>query len=151
MIKKLIIPFVILTIALCDIVYAEEALKLKTTNTSPKYELITSVTLGPFIYDSNDNTEFPCRYRAIVSTFEIYDDLFIEKLLIDNEEGIPQGIEWSRRLDLGPLFDKLKIPTEQQNIDNIKWLSPTSLQFNLGGKVVFLEDIRQLEIIVKPN
>jgi hypothetical protein len=81
-----------------------------------------------------------------VSTFEIYDDLFIEKLKINNEEGIPQGVEWSRMLDSRLLLEKLNVPTEQQKISKIEWLSPTSLRFRLGGKAIVLQDIRQLKI-----
>jgi hypothetical protein len=149
--KQLPILFIMLTIILCNSVNAEGIMMLKTTNTAPKYELITSITLGPFGYESKGSTEIPYRYRVLVSTFEIYEDLFIEKLKINNEEGIPQGVEWSRRLDLIPLLEEFNISTEQQKIGHFEWLSPVSFRFSLGGKTVVLEDIRQLKIKVKPN
>ena len=131
---------------LCANTLAAEVLVLQPKNMIPKYELITNISLGPFGYEVKGKAELPCRYRVIVSTFEIYDDLFIEKLKINNEEGIPQGVEWSRMLDSRLLLEKLNVPTEQQKISKIEWLSPTSLRFRLGGKAIVLQDIRQLKI-----
>jgi hypothetical protein len=131
---------------LCANAMAEEVMVLQSKNMMPKYELITNISLGPFGYTVKDKTERPYRYRVIVSTFEIYDDLFIEKLKINDEEGIPQGVDWSRMLDLKLLLVKLNVPAEQQKISKIKWLTPTSLRFILGGKPIVLKDIRQLKM-----
>jgi hypothetical protein len=149
--KRLILLLVITATFLFCSVRAEEVLMLQTTQTVPKYELITNISLGPFGYEKKGETEITYRYRIIISTFEIYDDLFIEKLKITGEEDIPDGIDWSRMLDLKPILEKLKISTEQQNISKIEWLSPTSLRFRLGGKPIVLEDIRQPKIKAKTN
>jgi len=149
--KRLIILFVITGTFLFYSARAEEVLMLQTTKMVPKYELISNISLGPFGEEIKGETEITYRYRVVISTFEIYDDLFIEKFKINNEEGIPDGIDWSRMLDLKPLLKKLKISTEHQNISKIEWLSPTSLRFRLGGKLIVLEDIRQLNIRAKTN
>mgnify|MGYP005808229275 CR=1 FL=1 len=100
----------------CQPTYAQNYISLDTKVQNPKYRLITEVSIGPFGYEEKDPTSFLYHYRAIVSTFEIYDYLHIEKLKTNNEEGITKGIEWARRLNLQNLIKSLKIPSEQQNI-----------------------------------
>jgi len=125
----------------CQPIYAQDFISLDTTEQNPKYESITEVSVGPFGYDKKNPRSFPYRYRAIVSTFEIYDYLHIEKLKTNNEEGITKGIEWSRRVYLQKLLKSLKIPSEQQNIKEINWRTPISFYFKIGGHRVLVEDV----------
>ncbi len=101
------------SILVCQTINAQDFISLDTKVQKPKYELITEVSIGPFGYDKKDPTSFPYRYRAVVSTFEIYDYLHIEKMQTNNEEGITKDIEWSRRVFLKKLLNSLIIPSEQ--------------------------------------
>ena len=131
--------------------YALDLLSLSTKPQSPKYELITAVYVGPLGHDEKKPTAFPYRYRAVVSTFETYDYLYIEKLKTNNEQGITQGIEWARRVYLPSLLENLRIPSEQQNIGMIKWQTPKSFCFEMGGYRISVQDVSSEVLNVRPS
>ena len=131
--------FLILTILFTGpLVYAGEMIVVDTKKDSPKYEWITSVRTGPVVYDRDDPK---CRYRAVVTTFEKYDAIYIEKLKIKGEKAIPDRVEWTRRIRLAKIMNKLNITNKQRNIKLKKWMNSKSLSLEFGGYSLTILDV----------
>jgi hypothetical protein len=88
----------------------------------PKYESIVDVIMGPQQWHENidSDSEAGFQYRIVITRMEIYETIFIEKLIIDIEGGFTK-IEWAKMLNMDALMDQFKIPSEQQNFSEIKW------------------------------
>jgi hypothetical protein len=99
-----------------------QSTSIELSNGTPKYESIVDIIMGPQEwYESSDfDYEAGFQYRIVVTRMEIYETLFIEKLIID-VEGNHTKIEWAKVLNMHLLLKEFGIHPEQQNFNNIEW------------------------------
>jgi hypothetical protein len=98
----------------------------------PKYESIVDICMGTQQWYKNSESDYEAgfQYRIVVTRMEIYETLFIEKLIIDIEGGVSK-IEWAKVVDMSALLNLFDIPSEQQNIDKMEWLGKQGLRARL--------------------
>ena len=114
---KLTILFILLT----QIGFAQKQ-NIELVAENPRYESIVDVIMGPRQWLDNSDSDYEAgfQYRIVVTRMEIYETLFIEKLIIDIEGSITK-IKWAKMPKMIELMDKLNISSEQQNFSDIKW------------------------------
>ncbi|WP_321348305.1 hypothetical protein [uncultured Draconibacterium sp.] len=120
------------------------------TDSPLNYKLISFMTLGEMEYfdDFDNDGEAGFRNRLIVQTFETHENLFIEKIIVD-VEGIPNKIEWCKRINLSPLTEKLELEKEYTLIEAVEWSTHKSFYFKLNGKQFYakIKDNDNIEIV----
>ncbi len=102
----------------------------------PNYLLISEIYLGEATYyDDEDDSNAGYRYRIITTTSEIYNSIFIEKLIIDIEDS-PVKLAYSFKLDFNDVHEYFKLHKETDIVTFRRWLKPDT--FTLGvGKLDF--------------
>jgi hypothetical protein len=131
-----------------------QVIKVDLIDEKPKYQDLVDISMGPDFYFDNpkSNYEAGSRYRVLITRNEIYEYLYLEYILL-TIEGTIQRINWTRKIDMLALVDKLSISLEQMIIENIQWRDDHSFFFDLGDQkiTVFNIDQNSIEITASKN
>ena len=130
---KLILIFTFLLFALTS--SFGQNLTCKLTDSPLDYKLISYMDLGEMEYfeDFDNDSETGLRYRLIIERFETHESLYIEKIVVD-VEGIPNRIDWCKRISISSLLENWKLEKEYTSIDLIEWKNYNRFEFKLNGK-----------------
>ena len=104
-------------------------------NKKADYASITSLVVStPYYYKpikSDNNAGY--KYRAIITTSEIYTELYVEKIKLDVEGGIVD-IEWSKKINTRSILDSYGMSSETSQISGIIWKDENSFTFFMGSR-----------------
>ena len=128
---------------LCNFCFAQQSFYFQTKDEKPDYNLITGVEVGEPIY--SDSSESGVRYRIIITTFEIYQNIFIEQQSL-GAEAIPDSTNWSKLIKLYDIVTFYKISSEQQHVSDLQFISPKSFVFSMGGKKFRVNEIDKEQV-----
>lgn len=130
----------------CCSVYGQE-LNVKTIDKSNQdyYEWITFLSEGETNWDGDN---FGVAYRAIITTSEIFNDIYIEKVSV-GEEGGGKKIEWKRLVDRDNLISNFKLKGEFSGVVFIKWTTWNSFELNIQDKRLLFTNLESDKIQVK--
>ena len=109
------------------------------------YTWITFLSEGETNWDE-DNRGFA--YRAIITTSEIYNDIYIEKVSV-GEEGGGKKIEWKRQVDIDNLIANFALKGEFSGVVFIKWTTWNSFELNIQDKKLLFKNLESDKIQVK--
>ncbi len=150
MTRKIKLYYTTIFLTLITVVVNGQNRIYQLTDSSLDYKLISFMTLGEMKYfedfDNDDSAGF--RYRLVVDRFETHESLFIEKIIVD-VEGIPNKIEWCKKIILKPLLEKYELEKEYTLIESLEWQTHDSFDFKLNEKYFYIKikDDRSIEII----
>lgn len=132
---KLIFTFFLFALTLTSF---GQSLTYKLADSPLDYKYISYLVLGEMEYfeDFDNDGEAGLRYRLIIEQFETQESLFIEKIIVD-VEGIPNKIDWCKRINLSPLVEKWKLSSEYTSVESIEWKSHNSFYFILNEKHLY--------------
>ena len=82
-----------------------------------------------FYYKDGNDYRAGYIYRIITSRSEIYNTLYIEKIVFD-AEGFPVEIEWTKRINTDGIFQKYGLSEETDMLSVTKW--------NLGNSFIIV-------------
>ncbi len=109
---------------------------LSLIDEKPKYVLIRNIsTSNPTYYENGDDYKAGHVYRIVESSFEIYNSIYVEKIIFDIEE-IPSTISWSKKLKTEELYQFLKLGEETNPILFGEWLNPNSFTLKIGANTL---------------
>lgn len=109
------------------------------------YEWITFLSEGETNWEGDSGG---VAYRAIFTTSEIYDDIYIEKVSL-GEEGGGKKIEWKRLVDRDNFISNFKLKGEFSGVVFIKWISWNSFELNIHNKRFLFKNLESNKIQVK--
>lgn len=98
----------------------------------PTYILISDAALSkPTYFEEENYSRAGYRYRIITTTSEIYNSLFIEKIIIDIEES-PVGLEFSKEIRFNEIYECLELSEETDPVEFEKWLTANRFIVRVG-------------------
>jgi hypothetical protein len=141
---------IIIALVLIPVFGHSQEYQIELTDKSPTYQSIVEVNLGEirWLDSSNSDHEAGFQYRLIVTRFEIYESLFIDKLILDIE-GIVSKVAWTKKVDLSTLVRSIGVSSEQQTIGSTKWTQINSFDFTLGGIALNANIVNEQSLVVK--
>lgn len=109
------------------------------------YKWITFLSEGETNWDGAN-----CRvaFWVIITTSEIYNDIYIEKVSI-GEEGGGKKIEWKRLVDRNNLISNFGLKGEFSGVVFIKWTTWNSFELNIQEKRLLFTNLESDKIQVK--
>jgi hypothetical protein len=119
------------TIIYSFVVYSQSDIRTSDKSDNDIYNWITTISKGElFIPEYQKTKEFPIGefYRLIITTSEIYNGIYIEKG-IENENGGGTKIVWKRLINENDFYSNFNLKGEFTGVEFIKWNSWNS--FNL--------------------
>ena len=119
LIKSLIVAFVVSgTVLSCQ---------NSSTEIFDIYPYITSVSIGPVIWNEKDNSgKF---FRVIITTVEIYKHIYAESIVTD-EEGYTKKVEVNYEIP-SDFFDK---KSDIRNLELVEWLSENLVRIRIDER-----------------
>lgn len=130
---------VLFLIMLTACIYADAQKKqIKTTDETNEnyYEWITYLNEGEIQWNDNNGVAF----RFVITTSEIYDAIYIEKIYI-GEEGGGKKILKKRLVNMLNLAELYNLKGEISGIEFIKWDSWNTFEVKILNKTFKFEDI----------
>jgi hypothetical protein len=101
----------------------------------PIYILISDMKLGkPIYFEHESNSHAGFKYRIVTTTSEIYNMVFLERLVIDIEDN-PVDIDFSKKLNLDSLFVHYKLSRETELVSIVEWVSEKCFMFRIGDEL----------------
>lgn len=102
------------------------------------HKSLLSVSYGPFIINPEDNYRdegyvWGYEYRLVVTAWETYDQLYVERLSYLDEEGFERKITDIGYVSLTSLFPEVS-QGEQRNINSITWLDSVTAEIDINHK-----------------
>jgi len=130
----------------CFSVYGQE-INVKTIDKSNQdyYKWITFLSEGETNWDGDNGG---VAYRAIITTSEIYNDIYIEKVSV-GKEGSGKKIEWKRLVDRDNLISSFRFKGEFSGVVFIKWTTWNSFELNIQEKILLFTNLESDKIQVK--
>ncbi len=130
----------------CVSVYGQE-INVKTIDKSNQdyYKWITFLSEGETNWDGDNGG---VAYRAIITTSEIYNDIYIEKVSV-GKEGSGKKIEWKRLVDRDNLISSFRLKGEFSGVVFIKWTTWNSFELNIQDKILLFTNLESDKIQVK--
>ena len=128
----LLLAIVVPSLPMRGCISQEPCITLK--NGEPKYILITEINLGkPVYFENGSDSRAGYKYRLVTTTSEIYNTIFLERLLIDIEES-PVDVDYIRKIDLDNIFQYYKLSRETEVIRIVEWISEHCFLLVIGDK-----------------
>lgn len=111
-----------------DLVLSEE---------QPEYELIVDVQVSSSVYADDPVSDYEAghRYRLIITRARIFESLYIEKQILNVEGGVYKT-DWSKKIDMFDLVDKLEISPEQMVFKAPNWVDVATFTVKLSNKKI---------------
>jgi len=109
------------------------------------YIWITFLSEGDTNWDEDNGG---VAYRAILTTSEIYNDIYIEKVSV-GEEGSGKKIEWKRLVDRNNLISNFRLKGEFSGVIFIKWTTWNSFELNIHDKRFLFKNLESDKIQVR--
>lgn len=107
----------------------------------PKYILISSVAFSePVYFDEENDERAGYKYRLVTTTSEIYNSIYLERIVIDIEES-PVAIEFSNKIDLSSLYQSHDLSKETDLLVFKEWLSSNTFVIKIGDIPFWIEVI----------
>ena len=123
--------FVFLTISLTQTGSSQEP-KSYLLEGKPKYVLISNISFSePVYFEEENDARAGYMYRIVTTSSEIYNSIFLERIIIDIEES-PVEIVCSKKIELRSLFDFYDFSKETDLVVFKEWLSSTSFIIKIG-------------------
>jgi hypothetical protein len=105
------------------------------------YTWITTLEEGPTNWlDKPVNEVYGFSYRFVITTSEIYNQLFIEKVTY-GDEGSGKKLIIKREIPIDEMFDKLALKGERAGVEFIKWIDSTSFIIRVQKQNFLISDI----------
>jgi len=145
--KRMFLSFIIVCISLVG--FGQE-FSLKPTETSNvDYTSITFLSEGETYWlESNTESEKGFAFRAVITTSEIYDNLFVEEVGYGEERGGKKILK-RIKIDLNTIMTNLKLKGEISGVEFVKWLTWNSFVIKLQNVNIEIRDIDHVNFIVK--
>ncbi|MEA5005596.1 MAG: hypothetical protein VB022_04195 [Rikenellaceae bacterium] len=133
-------------IVVCIFAHGQEV-NIKTIDKTyhDNYKWITFLSEGETNWDGDNGG---VAYRFILTTPEIYNDIYIEKVSV-GEEGGGKKIEWKRLIDRDNLTSNFKLKGEFTGVVFIKWTTWNSFELNIQGKRFLFKNLESDKIQVR--
>jgi hypothetical protein len=96
------------------------------------YPWITFLSENESQFESENQTSVEC-FRVVITTSEIYNSLYIEKVIM-GEEGGGKKIAWRRMLNEDDMRIHLELKGEFAGIQFIAWTGNDSFKFSMHGR-----------------
>lgn len=149
--SKIKIVIIFFTLLKCVITYSQN--EIGTTDKSEEniYKWITSISKGDlFIPEDESEKEFPLgeSYRLIITTSEIYNGIYIEKI-IEGENGGIIKIAWKRIINENDLYNKFPLRGEFAGVEFINWNNWNSFNIKIQGELYKFSEIEKMKIKVE--
>ncbi len=113
------------------------------------YVWITQLRAGPISYSGVPDTDVIGHfYRAVVTTTEIYSDLFVERLTM-GEEGFGKVLRWTRQMDAEAFARAFRIRGEFAGLMVERWLDPETFVVSIQGREFAATVKSEDELLVK--
>ncbi|NUQ81381.1 MAG: hypothetical protein HUU10_07190 [Bacteroidetes bacterium] len=107
------------------------------------YTWVTFLSESKILWSENDSTR-SVAFRVLITTSEIYNYIYIEKITY-GEEGFGKRIEYRSRLNTIIFSDKFKITGEFTGVKFSNWISYNSFIFTIDNKRFELTILNQNE------
>ncbi len=96
--------------------------------------------------DIVDNVEGES-YRFVVTTSEIYNQIYIERITL-GPEGCCRKLASKKEIPIDKIFIAFNIAGERSGVKFIDWKSSTSLVFSIYDKKYLIEDIDKDKVLI---
>lgn len=87
-------------------------------------------------------------FRVAITTSEIYNDIYIEKVSM-GEEGGNKNIEWKKLVDRDDLIDNFGLEGEFTGVEFVKWITWNSFVLNIHDKRLLFKEIEPNRILIE--
>jgi len=137
----------IISIILSCVFARGQEVNVKTIDKSNQdnYKWITFLSEGETNWDGYNGG---VAYRAILTTSEINNDIYIEKVSV-GEDGGGKKIEWKRLVDRYNLIANFALRGEFSGVVFIKWTTWNSFELNIQDKRLLFKNLESDKIQVK--
>lgn len=138
--------FFFLVIQSCITTFGQ-ADKAKTIDKSNEdyYQWITFLSQGEINWEEGTGD---VAYRVVITTAEIYNDIYIEKVSFGAEGGNKQII-WKRLIDRESLISIFDLNSEFAGVKFIQWTAWDAFEINIQDKKICFTDLAANNILVK--
>lgn len=139
--------FIVLILFGCNHLFGQEK-QIKTIERSNliRYPWITFLSMGDEKWNMEETLGIA--FRFIITTSEIYDQIFIEEIHI-GEEGGGKTVFFTRQVDLQELAKSFKILGEISGIEFIKWNEWNSCEVKILDREFLFTNIEKPILNVK--
>jgi len=123
-------------------VYGQEySFKTESAENNDYYEWMRYLKEGPCVWlDAPEKDVYGYAYRFIITTAEIYDNIFIEKVSY-GDEGSNKQMVYKRKLPLTDIFRKFGLEGEVGGVEFIEWIDSTSFVIKMKEKKFLVSGI----------
>jgi len=133
-------------IVVCIFAHGQEVnIKMIDKTNHDNYKWITFLSEGETNWDGDNGG---VAYRFILTTSEIYNDIYIEKVSV-GEEGGGKKIEWKRLIDRDNLTSNFRLKGEFTGVVFIKWTTWNSFELNIQDKRFLFKNLESDKIQVR--
>ena len=132
-------------------VYSQSEIRTYDKSEKDIYKWITTISKGDlFIPENQNNKEFPIGefYRLIITTSEIYNEIYIEKGS-ESENGGGTEIVWKKLINEDDLYSSFHLTGEFSDIKFVKWNSWNSFILRIQEENYLFNEIDKAEIKVE--
>lgn len=111
------------------------------------YPWVTFLSQGPITWKTQDisREDEGFAYRAAITTAEIYNGLYIEKVTLGSE-GCCKRITSVRKLDRQMFGEAFNLRGEFTGLTFIEWRSTTSFEFSIHNRRFLITDIDKSQV-----
>ena len=113
------------------------------------YNWITFLSESPIEWFDNPNDNiYGCAYRFVITTSEIYDNIYIENVTF-GEEGGNKMLVSKQRIPLNEIADKYDIRGEISGIKFVRWIDSASFIIDIHRIEYSISILKDKVIVVK--